>query len=230
MARIRGTNRVHETEDGLQGPELAGKYDEMQRHIRDRGWLQEKVDSVLAAGIRSGPVLEAGCGPGYLGLEWLDQTSGERSLTGVDISPAMLDRARTNAEAYGVGPCTAYTAADILELPFPDASFDHAFSSASLHEWADPVRALREIHRVVRPGGAFCVSDLRRDMDRTTIQFMKANIAVDMRPGFLTSVRSAYTVPEAADLLRDAGIRADSVTAVQMGLVIAGRKEKEKLS
>ncbi|MFD4275983.1 class I SAM-dependent methyltransferase [Streptomyces cyaneofuscatus] len=227
MARIRGTERIHETEVGLQGPELALKYDEMQRHIRDRGWLQEKVDSVRDAGIGSGRALEAGCGPGYLGLEWLVGTTGDSTLTGVDISPAMLDRARTNARAYGVSSRTDYTVGNILELPFPDGAFDHAFSSASLHEWADPVRALREIHRVVRPGGVFCVSDLRRDIDRTTLQFMKANIAVDMRPGFLTSVRSAYTVPEAADLLRQAGIRADEVTAVQMGLVIAGRKEKE---
>jgi ubiquinone/menaquinone biosynthesis C-methylase UbiE len=227
MAGIRGTDRIHETENGLQGPELALKYDEMQRHIRDRGWLQEKVDSVLDVGIDSGRVLEAGCGPGYLGLEWVIQATGDRTLVGVDISPAMLDRARTNACAYGVSSCTDYTVANVLDLPFPDASFDHAFSSASLHEWSDPVRALREIYRLVRPGGAFCVSDLRRDIDRTTLQFMKANIAVDMRPGFRTSVRSAYTVPEAADLLRQAGIRADSVTAVQMGLVIAGRKEKE---
>ncbi|GAB2464562.1 class I SAM-dependent methyltransferase [Streptomyces incanus] len=227
MAGIRGTERIHETEVGLQGPELALRYDEMQRHIRDRGWLREKVDSVRDAGIGSGRVLEAGCGPGYLGLEWLAQATGDATLAGIDLSPAMLDRARTNAQAYGVSSRTDYTVANVLELPFPDATFDHAFSSASLHEWSDPVTALREIHRVLRPGGAFCVSDLRRDTDRTTLQFMKANIAVDMRPGFLTSVRSAYTVPEAADLLRQAGIRADSVTAVQMGLVIAGRKEKK---
>lgn len=227
MAGTRGTDRIHETEEGLQGPELALKYEEMQRHIRDRGWLQEKVDDVLATGIGSGRVLEAGCGPGFLGLEWLTQAMDDSTLVGLDISPAMLDRARNNARAYELSHRTDYTLADVLELPFPDASFDHAFSSASLHEWSDPVRALREIHRLVRPGGAFCVSDLRRDIDRTTLQFMKANIAVDMRPGFRTSVRSAYTVPEAADLLRQAGIRADRVTAVQMGLVIAGRKEKE---
>ncbi|MFD3441717.1 class I SAM-dependent methyltransferase [Streptomyces sp. NPDC058685] len=227
MAPIRRTERVHETEVGLQGDELALKYDDMQRHIRDRGWLQEKVDSVLEAGIDSGRVLEAGCGPGLLGLEWLTQAAGDSTLVGVDISPAMLDRARGNARAYAVSHRTDYTIGNVLELPFPDASFDHAFSAASLHEWADPVTALREIHRLVRPGGAFCVSDLRRDIDRTTFQFMKANIAVDMRPGFRTSVQSAYTVSEAADLLKQAGIHADSVTAVQMGLVIAGRKEKE---
>lgn len=227
MTGIRGFDRVHETEDGLQGDELALKYDAMQRHIRDRGWLQEKVDDVLAAGINSGRVLEAGCGPGYLGLEWLTQADNKATLVGADISPSMLDRARANASTYNLTKRTEYTMANVLELPFPDASFDHAFSAASLHEWSDPIRALREIHRVVRPGGAFCIADLRRDIDRTTLQFMKANIAVDMRPGFRTSVQSAYTVAEATELLREAGIHAAPVTAVQMGLVIAGRKKEE---
>lgn len=227
MATIRGIDRVHDTEDGLQGDELALKYDDMQRHIRDRGWLQEKVDNVLEAQINSGHVLEAGCGPGYLGLEWLTQAGGNSTLVAVDISPAMIDRARMNARTYGVSHRTDYTVANVLDLPFPDATFDHAFSASSLHEWSDPVKALREIYRLVRPGGAFCVTDLRRDIDRTTLQFMKANIAVDMRPGFRKSVRSAYTVAEAVDRLQRSGIRAATVTAVQMGLVIAGRKEKE---
>lgn len=227
MRSIRGAERVHETDTGLQGDELAAKYDAMQRHIRDRGWLQEKVDDILAAGIHSGRVLEAGCGPGYLGLEWLTQADSASTLVAIDISEAMLAQARHNAAVYGLSARAEYTLANVLDLPFPDTSFDHAFSAASLHEWSDPVRALQEIHRLVRPGGTFCVADLRRDIDRTTLQFMKANIAVDMRPGFRTSVQSAYTVPEATDLLRDAGIHNATVTAVQMGLVIAGRKEEE---
>ncbi len=218
--------RIHETEVGLQGDDLALKYDEMQRHIRDRGWLQEKVDNVVDdAGITSGHALEIGCGPGYLGLEWLTQVGAGATLVGVDIAASMVERARTNAEAYGLAARATYEIGNVLALPEADATFDHVFSTSSFHEWLEPVTGLREIIRVLRPGGRFCVTDLRRDLDRTTLQFMKANIAADMRPGFRTSVKSAYTTDEARGLLLDAGLPDARVVEVPMGLVITGTKE-----
>ncbi len=227
MARALGPlpERVPETDNGLQGDVLAGKYDQMQRHIRDQGWLKEKVDSVVAAGINSGTVLEVGCGPGYLGLEWLSQASSSARLVALDISKAMLDVARANASEYGLLERCAHDLGNVLELPYPDNAFDHAFSAASLHEWANPVGALTEILRVVKPGGRFCISDLRRDIDRTTFQFMKANIAADMRPGFRTSIQASYVCSEVEDLLRGSGITVAQVKDVQMGLVVWGTKE-----
>lgn len=214
-----------ETDDGLQGDDLAAKYDEMQRHIRDRGWLQEKVEDVLDAGIQQGTALEMGCGPGYLGLEWVTQVGGGVRLVGLDISPAMLGVARGNAESYGVSERCTYDLGSVLDLPYDDDTFDHAFSASSLHEWVDPALALTEMLRVVKPGGHYCISDLRRDIDRTTFQFMKANIAVDMRPGFRTSIRAAYVKPEVEQLIEQAGLTGATAHEVQMGIVIRGTKE-----
>lgn len=227
MASARGNvaARVPETDEGLQGDELALKYDEMQRHIRDNGWLQDKIDDILRIGITSGQVLELGCGPGYLGLEWIAQADPSARLVGLDISPAMLRRATVNAAEYGVGERCAYECGTVLALPFEDDRFDHVISASSLHEWADPVGALREMHRVLRPGGRYCVSDLRRDVDRTTFQFMKANIAADMRPGFRTSIQSSYLTSEIRALLKGTALETAVVTEVQMGVVITGRKE-----
>ncbi|MER5660631.1 MULTISPECIES: class I SAM-dependent methyltransferase [Streptomyces] len=227
MASARGTvaARVPETDEGLQGDELALKYDEMQRHIRDNGWLQEKVDDILKAGIDSGEVLELGCGPGYLGLEWLKQAQHSARLVGLDISPAMLRRASANAQGYGVTERCAYECGTVLALPFEDDRFDHAISASSLHEWADPVTALSEMHRVLKPGGRYVISDLRRDVDRTTFQFMKANIAADMRPGFRTSIRSSYLKSEVEEILEGTALATAVVTEVQMGIVVTGRKE-----
>ncbi len=217
--------RVPETDDGLQGTGIAAKYDEMQRHIRDRGWLQEKVDGIVDAGIDHGTALEMGCGPGYLGLEWMAQSDGDVRVVGVDISDAMLDVARANAARYGLGDRCTYDLGSVLELPYDEGTFDHAFSASSLHEWADPVRALAEMLRVVRPGGRYCVSDLRRDIDRTTFQFMKSNIAVDMRPGFRTSTQAAYVRDEVVSLADAAGLVGAQVQEVQMGIVIWGRRD-----
>ncbi|KUN04774.1 hypothetical protein AQI95_17940 [Streptomyces yokosukanensis] len=227
MASARGAvaGRVPETDEGLQGEDIAAKYDEMQRHIRDNGWLQEKVDDVARAEITSGKVLEVGCGPGYLGLEWIVRVAPTATLVGIDISEAMVRRARANAQEYGVAAQCAFECATVLELPHEDRSFDHVISTSSFHEWADPVAALTEIHRVLRPGGRYCIVDLRRDIDRITLQFMKANIAADMRPGFLSSIRSSYIRSEVVPILRDAGLAGAAVSEAPMGLVIAGRKE-----
>lgn len=221
-------DRVPETDDGLQGDMIAAKYDQMQRHIRDQGWLQEKVDNVLESGITTGTALEVGCGPGFLGLEWITQASRFALLVGLDVSEAMLARARANAAEYGVVDRCEYDCANVLELPYEDGLFESAFTASSLHEWADPVRALNEVHRVLRPGGRYCITDLRRDIDRVTFQFMKANIAADMRPGFRSSVRSSYLKAEVEDILRSTEMRREStVIEVQMGLVVTGRKETE---
>jgi hypothetical protein len=67
--------------------------------------------------------------------------------------------------------------------------------------------------------------DLRRDVDRITFQFMKANIAPDMRTGFRSSIRSSYTVPEIEAILREAGLGSAIVSGQQMGLTIVGRRE-----
>jgi ubiquinone/menaquinone biosynthesis C-methylase UbiE len=223
----RNTVRVPETDDGLQGGDLASKYDEMQRHIRDRGWLQEKVDGILNAGIADGTALEMGCGPGYLGLEWMSQVTADVRLVGLDISLAMLSVARDNAHRYGFNDRCTYDLGSVLELPYHSNSFDHVFSASSLHEWVDPVLALSEMLRVVNPGGSYCVSDLRRDIDRTTFQFMKANIAVDMRPGFGTSVRAAYVKDEVRQIVQAAGLNDVHVTEIQMGILIWGKKESK---
>lgn len=224
-ARGKVTARIPETDEGLQGRELAQKYDDMQRHLRDQGWLQEKVDDILAAEINHGTALEVGCGPGYLGLEWMAQTATSTQLVGLDISKFMLERARLNAANYGVADRCRYDFGNALDLPYRSRTFDHAVSASSLHEWSDPVAVLSEIRRVLRPGGRYCISDLRRDIDRTTLQFMKANIAADMRPGFRTSIKSAYLHTEVLEILRHSGLADATVREVQMGIVISGRKE-----
>ena len=78
----------------------------------------------------------------------------------------MLTQAIANARLAGVAHQTDFRTADAAALPFPDASLDLVVSTLSLHHWDDPVPIFNEVARVLRPGGAFLLFDLRRDRAR----------------------------------------------------------------
>jgi ubiquinone/menaquinone biosynthesis C-methylase UbiE len=106
-------------------------------------------------GERFGDGLEIGSGTGYFSLNLVQLGVVER-LTATDISPGMLRRLSTTAEALGLQVETAVTEAETL--PFEDESFDLVFGHAVLHHIPDLKRAFAEFGRVLRPGGAiaFC--------------------------------------------------------------------------
>jgi ubiquinone/menaquinone biosynthesis C-methylase UbiE len=95
-------------------------------------------------------VLDLGVGPGVSAIEMV-RTAPAYALTGVDCSPVMLARARRHATAAGVR--LSLVRADAARLPFPDASYDGATGHSLLYLLDDSDAALREVHRVVRPGG-----------------------------------------------------------------------------
>lgn len=95
-------------------------------------------------------ILECGCGLGHDGLELLRM--GYR-VVATDISPGQLREARDLHFRGGFGRSSLHLLADAENLPFADASFHGVLMVASLHHLSQPLRALREAHRVLKPGG-----------------------------------------------------------------------------
>ncbi len=153
--------RIVETDQGIQGEFNVQLYDQMQRRLRDKGWIETK--DIIKSGITSGLALELGSGPGYLGLEWLKHTKNTR-LKGLDISPDMIKIAEKNAEEYGLLDRVEYVLSSIDKMPFEDNTFDAVFTNDSLHVWSDPHKTFDEIWRLIKPGGRVLIFDLRRDM------------------------------------------------------------------
>ena len=214
--------RNPETDHGIQGEITVAQYDQMQRSFRDKGWMETKA--LLESGVTQGHALEIGHGPGYLGLEWLKQTQNT-TLAGLDISPDMYTLVKRNAQEYGQTARTQYHLGNCDQLPFDDSTFDAVFTSGSLHEWANPQCAFDEIWRVLKPGGRYFISDLRRDMNFLVRGFLWLSVRpTAMRPGLLTSVGAAYTPEELCGLLEKTRLKAGKIIANAIGVEISGVK------
>ena len=118
-----------------------------------------RVATDLARFAPRGQVLEVGSGPGRLAVKLAELAPGVQ-VTGVDISPEMVERASSLAANSCVADRVEFLVGDVASLPFADASFDAVVSTFSLHHWPDPANGLKEIYRVLRPGGVARVYDV----------------------------------------------------------------------
>jgi SAM-dependent methyltransferase len=101
-------------------------------------------------------VVDAGCGEG-VAFAGLRRVLGAERLLGVDINPAAVAAAAPLAAA--AGPGVTLLQANAARLPLPDGGFDLVFCHQLLHHSTDPVAVLRELRRVLRPGGWLLVSE-----------------------------------------------------------------------
>jgi ubiquinone/menaquinone biosynthesis C-methylase UbiE len=138
----------------------ADRYDRVANHLT-RPLYERVAADVAAAGLgEAGSVLDVGTGPGRVPILIARALPGWR-VDGVDLSGPMVDRARRNAAEAGLADRATFTLGDVAALPYPDASFDLVVSSISLHHWADAEAGLREVRRVLRPGGQAWIYDFR---------------------------------------------------------------------
>jgi SAM-dependent methyltransferase len=136
----------------------AGRYDAMSALILG-GLFAGVAADVARLAPPGGRVLDVGCGPGRLAIPLARHGL---DVTGLDLDPAMIERARINAgRALGDDRRPSFVVGDAASLAFPDGSFDLVVSTMSMHHWEDPIAGLREIARVLRPGGRALVWDLR---------------------------------------------------------------------
>jgi ubiquinone/menaquinone biosynthesis C-methylase UbiE len=109
-------------------------------------------DTFYPAGSR---VLEAGCGVGAQTVILAKNSPGAR-FTSVDISPVSVKAAESAVRRAGFSNVVFQTA-NIFKLPFPKASFDHVFACFVLEHLKEPVKALRCLKAVLKPGGTLTV-------------------------------------------------------------------------
>jgi demethylmenaquinone methyltransferase / 2-methoxy-6-polyprenyl-1,4-benzoquinol methylase len=132
---------------------IAPVYDVMNRAMTlglDRRWRRLAAEAAVRPGDR---VLDAACGTGDLALAGV--AAGGR-VTGLDFSERMLERAQRKA------PELEWIRGDVLALPFADGSFDAVTIGFGIRNVADLEAGLRELARVLRPGGRLAVLEITR--------------------------------------------------------------------
>ncbi len=135
----------------------AGAYDALVATVLEGFYA--RVAGEMAAAHPGGKLLEVGSGPGRLAVR-LAREVPRITLTGVDISGAMVERAALRAAGAGLSERVRFEVGDVAALPLPDGEFDAVVSTLSLHHWSDPASGLAEIHRVLKPGGEARIYDL----------------------------------------------------------------------
>lgn len=104
-------------------------------------------------------VLDVGCGTGWAVLH-LSQMLTEGKASGIDISPAMIQNARKNTTGI---KNVEFKVGDAENVHYDDKEFDLVMSTSSFHHYPNPVKALSEFWRVLKPGGYAYILDIYRD-------------------------------------------------------------------
>jgi ubiquinone/menaquinone biosynthesis C-methylase UbiE len=146
---------------GMEGS-VARWYDRTTR--KDMPEFEALAARIAAFVPTRGAVLEVAPGPGFLSIELAKR---RLDVSAVDISKTFVDLARRNAAAAGF--TVGFEVGNAAELPISDASQDFVVCRAAFKNFARPVEALREMRRVLRPGGTALLIDMRRDASMADI-------------------------------------------------------------
>ncbi|AFU02677.1 SAM-dependent methyltransferase [Nocardia brasiliensis] len=122
---------------------------------------QDRLTDLVGTASGAGPgmnLLDVGCGTGAPALRLARAL--RTAVTGVSISSAEITTAQARADRAELQEQVSFQVGDVLSLPFAEATFDSAIAIESVVHTLDKELALREIHRVLRPGGTLVISDV----------------------------------------------------------------------
>ncbi len=201
----------------MDSPEEAQAYDAMDHAEVNRLFVDDLLEAAGRFQISLDDViLDVGTGTAQIPVE-LCSRDPEFRVLGIDLAAAMLDLGQINVDSAGLREQIRLQQVDAKQLPFADEAFVCVMSNSIVHHIPDPSVALREMWRVVQPGGMVFVRDLARPPDEETLDRLVATYAADadqcQRAMFRASLHAALTVPEVQQIVAQLGCPAETVQA-----------------
>ena len=205
---------------GMEGPIARWYATTTRKDLHEFKELARRMGNGLAEGAS---VLELAPGPGYFAIELAKL--GKRNLTGLDISKTFVEIARQNGAREGVQ--VDFQQGDAARIPFREASFDLIVCRAAFKNFSEPVKALREMRRVLKPEGRAVIIDLRRDTPKQAIDSYIDHLGVSklnalfMKFTFRSMLlKRAYTREEFTRFLAESGFSSYQIDDAPLGFEI----------
>jgi ubiquinone/menaquinone biosynthesis C-methylase UbiE len=172
----------------------------------------------------SGSILEVAPGPGFLSIEFA--RPGNYKVTALEISKTFIEIAEANAKKANVD--VNFRHGNASAMPFEANRFDFIICVAAFKNFTQPVEAIREMYRVLRPGGKACIMDLRRDAPMEKINHhIKDELHLTGFNAFLTKwvfkttlLKNAYTEAEIESMVRQTKFSKLRIEADALGMDI----------
>ena len=153
----------------------------------------------------SGSVLDVGCGYGDL-IRYLHHTKPELDLVGIDASKTLLDVAKRLFKSQNI----RFFLEHADKMHFKDNTFDIVVCKDTFHHFSNPVKILKEMHRVAKKDSMIYITDLKRDSDKKIILSVINDISKDNLTHaayYINSIKASYTIIEMKRLFKTAGIK-----------------------
>jgi demethylmenaquinone methyltransferase/2-methoxy-6-polyprenyl-1,4-benzoquinol methylase len=172
---------------------LAPRYDTINTVLSlgiHRYWKRKLVSLGIAGLSARGSILDCATGTGDIAELWSQRLGPQFEVIATDFSVGMLEKAKTRHQ----GSRLKFQVADVEQLPFASANFDRASISFGIRNVSNPVRALQELARVVRPGGKVLVLEFGQPTipGYAGLYSFYSNRILPMIGGLLSGERSAY--------------------------------------
>jgi ubiquinone/menaquinone biosynthesis C-methylase UbiE len=186
--------------------DVAVRYMQRRHAARDAAFLLPHLKSGMK-------LLDCGCGPGTITVG-LAEALAQGQVVGIDLEASQIEAAGHTARQQGAGN-VEWKVASVYQLPFPDRSFDAVFSHALFEHLGEPLAALEEIKRVLRPGGMAAISspdwsgNLMAPRDPDVEQAIQVYKAIQQRNG-----GNPYVGRDFGRLLQEAGFSRIALSAI----------------
>jgi ubiquinone/menaquinone biosynthesis C-methylase UbiE len=197
---------------------------------RDLNDFRRQAREIAAQLAPNAGVLEVAPGPGYISIELAKL--GDFKITGLDISHTFVQMAQADAKKQGV--TVDFRQGNASAMPFQPNSFDFIFCRAAFKNFSQPVEAINEMHRVLRPGGKALIVDLRKDASLDEINAYVKSSGRGWFDSLLTGwifrnflLKRAYTILDFHNMARKSRFGVCQIDTSSIGFNVHFEKSKQ---